>query len=86
MYFNRARKYNDVCIPFEFLTDLKTIGERLKKGYYIGRKLFIADMARIFTNCRTYNSADTEYFKCANTLEKFFNTKIRESGLGESLK
>lgn len=43
--------------------DLKTMGERLKKGYYVTRRLFMADMARIFSNCRFYNSPDTEYYR-----------------------
>jgi hypothetical protein len=61
----------------------------------------MADMARIFSNCRLYNSPETEYFKwvlrssnffssslwtefssrCANTLERYFQTKMKEIGL-----
>lgn len=52
--------------------DLKTMTERLKSKYYINKRLFIADMQRIFNNCRAYNDSDTEYYKCANSLEKFF--------------
>ncbi|XP_045453626.1 histone acetyltransferase KAT2A [Melitaea cinxia] len=61
--------------------DLRTIGERLKARYYSSRRLFIADMARIFSNCRLYNSPDTDYYRCANTLEKYFQAKMKESGL-----
>ncbi|XP_055603504.1 histone acetyltransferase KAT2A [Uranotaenia lowii] len=61
--------------------DLKTMGERLKNKYYVSRRLFMADMARIFTNCRLYNSPETEYFRCANTLERYFQTKMKEIGL-----
>lgn len=61
--------------------DLKTIGERLKNRYYVARRLFMADMARIFTNCRLYNSPETEYYRCANTLERYFQTKMKEIGL-----
>ncbi|XP_062563590.1 histone acetyltransferase KAT2A isoform X1 [Armigeres subalbatus] len=61
--------------------DLKTMGERLKNKYYISRRLFMADMARIFTNCRLYNSPETEYFRCANTVERYFQTKMKEIGL-----
>ena len=57
--------------------------ERLKNKYYCSKKLFIADMQRIFSNCRAYNAADTEYVKCANTLERFFFNKIREFGIIE---
>ncbi|KAH0550003.1 histone acetyltransferase KAT2A [Cotesia glomerata] len=61
--------------------DLKTMTERLKARYYVTRRLFIADMTRIFTNCRLYNSPDTEYFRCANALEKYFQTRMKEIGL-----
>uniref|UniRef100_A0A3Q3LZU5 Histone acetyltransferase n=1 Tax=Mastacembelus armatus TaxID=205130 RepID=A0A3Q3LZU5_9TELE len=57
--------------------------ERLKSRYYTTRKLFMADMQRIFTNCREYNPPESEYYKCANLLEKFFYTKIKEAGLIE---
>ncbi|XP_011501754.1 PREDICTED: histone acetyltransferase KAT2A [Ceratosolen solmsi marchali] len=61
--------------------DLKTMTERLKSRYYVTRRLFIADMTRIFTNCRLYNGPDTEYYSCANSLEKYFQTKMKEIGL-----
>ncbi|CAH0397112.1 unnamed protein product [Chilo suppressalis] len=61
--------------------DLRTMGERLKSRYYVSKRLFIADMTRIFTNCRLYNSPDTDYYRCANTLEKYFQTKMKEAGL-----
>lgn len=49
--------------------------------YYVTRRLFMADMARIFSNCRLYNSPDTEYYRCANNLERYFQTKMKEIGL-----
>lgn len=49
--------------------------------YYVTRRLFMADMARIFSNCRLYNSPDTEYYRCANALERYFQTKMKEIGL-----
>ncbi|XP_066571803.1 histone acetyltransferase KAT2B isoform X3 [Amia ocellicauda] len=66
-----------------FPMDLKTMTERLKNRYYTTKKLFMADMQRIFTNCREYNPPESEYYKCANLLEKFFYTKIKEAGLIE---
>uniref|UniRef100_A0A8C6P7D9 Histone acetyltransferase n=1 Tax=Nothobranchius furzeri TaxID=105023 RepID=A0A8C6P7D9_NOTFU len=66
-----------------FPMDLKTMSERLKSRYYTTRKLFMADMQRIVTNCREYNPPESEYYKCANILEKFFYTKIKEAGLIE---
>lgn len=64
-------------------TDLKTMTERLKNRYYVTKKLFIADLQRIITNCREYNVPDSEYCKCANTLEKFFYFKLKDGGLIE---
>lgn len=63
------------------LADLKTMTERLKNRYYVTKKLFIADLQRIITNCREYNPPDSDYCKCANTLEKFFYFKLKEGGL-----
>lgn len=55
--------------------------KRLKSNYYVTKKLFIADMTRMMTNCRTYNEPETEYFRCANILEKFFHGKCRDHKL-----
>ncbi|KAK3578779.1 hypothetical protein CHS0354_035688 [Potamilus streckersoni] len=64
-----------------FPMDLKTMTERLKNRYYVHKKLFIADMNRIITNCRAYNKPETDYYRCANTIERFVQTKCREAGL-----
>lgn len=64
-----------------FPIDLRTMTERLKNRYYVTKKLFIADLQRIITNCREYNPPDSEYCRCASTLEKFFYFKLKESGL-----
>lgn len=64
-----------------YVVDLKTMQDRLTSGYYVIKRLFIADMLRIFTNCRLYNSPDTEYYRCANALEKYFQTRMKEVGL-----
>ncbi|XP_063041096.1 histone acetyltransferase KAT2A isoform X2 [Engraulis encrasicolus] len=64
-----------------FPIDLKTMTERLKNRYYVTKKLFIADLQRVITNCREYNPPDSEYCRCANTLEKFFYFKLKEGGL-----
>ncbi|XP_050309764.1 histone acetyltransferase KAT2A [Anthonomus grandis grandis] len=61
--------------------DLKTMTERLKAKYYVSRRLFIADMMRIFTNCKLYNSPETRYYECAVTLQQYFQTKLKELGL-----
>ena len=38
-------------------------------------------MKRMFTNCRAYNSPETEYFNCANVLERFFTNKCKDHGI-----
>lgn len=58
--------------------DLKTMSDRLKSRYYVNKRLFIIDMKRIFNNCRTYNDQNTEYYRHANTLEKYFYAKLRD--------
>ena len=58
--------------------DLKTMSDRLKGRYYVNKRLFIIDMKRIFKNCRTYNDQNTEYYRHANTLEKYFFAKLRD--------
>uniref|UniRef100_A0A8C0A3H2 histone acetyltransferase n=1 Tax=Bos mutus grunniens TaxID=30521 RepID=A0A8C0A3H2_BOSMU len=64
-----------------FPMDLKTMSERLKNRYYVSKKLFMADLQRVFTNCKEYNPPESEYYKCASILEKFFFSKIKEAGL-----
>jgi histone acetyltransferase len=60
--------------------DLKTMTERLKSNYYCNKRLFIADIKRIISNCRAYNSPDTEYFNCAAMMEKYVMSKLRDHG------
>lgn len=55
--------------------------DRLKAGYYCNKRLFIADLKRMFANCRAYNAPETEYFNCAVVLEKYVNTKLKDHGL-----
>ena len=57
--------------------------ERLKAKYYSKPRLFNADMMRIFNNCRFYNHPETEYYKCALNLEKYFKHKMKEMHLIE---
>ncbi|WAR26077.1 KAT2A-like protein, partial [Mya arenaria] len=64
----------------------KTILQHCKNRYYIHKRLFIGDMTRIFTNCRSYNKPDTEYYRCANVMERFFKSKLKEANLIEQTK
>ncbi|KAL7744169.1 hypothetical protein ACLKA6_009144 [Drosophila palustris] len=73
-----APNYNKVV---KYPMDLSTVGQRLSRGYYKTLRLFMADMARIFSNCRLYNGADTENYCQANVLERFYQIQMRQLGL-----
>ncbi|CAG0882237.1 unnamed protein product [Darwinula stevensoni] len=75
---NDVPDYYDVI---KYPMDLKTIGERLRRGYYCQKRLFTADMQRMFINCRKYNDPTTEYYRCADVLERFFQSRMRDLGL-----
>eukprot|EP01025_Chloroclados_australasicus_P053576 TRINITY_DN6319_c1_g1_i2.p1 TRINITY_DN6319_c1_g1~~TRINITY_DN6319_c1_g1_i2.p1 ORF type:complete len:378 (-),score=29.25 TRINITY_DN6319_c1_g1_i2:92-1225(-) len=52
--------------------DLSQVEKRLKgKKFYITLEIFLADMRRIFSNCRIYNKPETIFVKEGNTLEMF---------------
>ncbi|CAG0880499.1 unnamed protein product [Cyprideis torosa] len=78
-----AAEVPDYYEHIKYPMDLKTMAERLRRGYYVTSHLFKADMARMFANCRTYNDPETEYYKLANHLEKFYHSRMREAGLLE---
>ena len=61
--------------------DLKTLGDHVKGKQYSTKTSFIEDAQKIFDNCRLFNPSDSDYYKCANTLEKFFYNKLRDYGL-----
>ena len=82
-YFDFPNSIYTFLFLLSVFLDMKTMAERLKNRYYCHKRLFISDMTRIFTNCRSYNKPDTEYYKCANTLEKFVMGKLRDAGLVE---
>jgi histone acetyltransferase len=57
-------------------TDLSEIQRRMDAtNYYITKEIFLADIARMCTNCKNYNNADTQYYKCAVALETEFLKK-----------
>uniref|UniRef100_A0A2P2I164 histone acetyltransferase n=1 Tax=Hirondellea gigas TaxID=1518452 RepID=A0A2P2I164_9CRUS len=82
--FQHAVDRNEVPDYYDHIKypmDLKSMTERHKAKYYHNVRLFHADMMRIFNNCRFYNHPDTEYFKCAAALEKYYKHKIKETKL-----
>jgi len=66
--------------------DFETMTRRLDEGYYNCVRLFIADVNRIFNNCKMYNDKNTEYVRCASSLEKFFYALMKEKRLWMELK
>lgn len=58
--------------------DLSTMEIKIENNKYQKMEDFIADARLIFNNCRLYNGENTSYYKYANRLEKFFNSKVKE--------
>ncbi|XP_078510455.1 nucleosome-remodeling factor subunit BPTF isoform X2 [Lissotriton helveticus] len=57
--------------------DLATMEERILKRYYKKLTEFVADMTKIFDNCRYYNANDSTFYQCAEVLEGFFVQKLK---------
>ncbi|XP_053712587.1 nucleosome-remodeling factor subunit BPTF-like isoform X1 [Synchiropus splendidus] len=57
--------------------DLSTMEERLQKHEYVKLTEFVADMTKIFDNCRYYNPSDSPFYQCAEVLETFFVQKLK---------
>lgn len=45
--------------------DIKTMEKKLMNNEYENKESFLEDIRKIFNNCRTYNQADTVYYKCS---------------------
>lgn len=66
---------------YEFIKepmDLSTMEVKLDGNKYEKMEEFVYDVKLICNNCRLYNGENTSYFKYANRLEKFFNSKLKE--------
>ncbi|CDO96129.1 unnamed protein product [Kluyveromyces dobzhanskii CBS 2104] len=66
---------------YEFIKkpmDLSSMEMKLNGNRYEKMESFIYDARLVFNNCRAYNGENTSYFKYANRLEKFFNSKVKE--------
>nr|XP_029481521.1 nucleosome-remodeling factor subunit BPTF-like isoform X9 [Oncorhynchus nerka] len=57
--------------------DLSTMEDKLQKRYYNKLTEFVADMTKVFDNCRYYNPNDSPFFQCAEVLESFFVQKLK---------
>ncbi|CEI92456.1 Putative Histone acetyltransferase-like protein [Rhizopus microsporus] len=57
--------------------DLTTLEQNVENDTYQTMDEFIRDVQKIFDNCRTYNAESTNYARCANRLEKYFDERLR---------
>ncbi|KAL3097890.1 hypothetical protein niasHS_000625 [Heterodera schachtii] len=63
-------------IPFP--VDLGSIAERLKLGYYIHERMFVADIRRMFDNCYKFNSPESQYYYHGYKLNELFDRLARQ--------
>ncbi|KAI5633082.1 PHD-finger domain-containing protein [Phthorimaea operculella] len=57
--------------------DLQTVERKVNEQSYSTLSEFIGDMTKIFDNCRYFNPKDSEFYRCAESLEAFFAQKIK---------
>ncbi|XP_041856528.1 nucleosome-remodeling factor subunit BPTF isoform X7 [Melanotaenia boesemani] len=57
--------------------DFSTMETHLQNRHYQKLTEFVADVTKIFDNCRYYNPNDTPFFQCAEVLEAFFVQKLK---------
>ncbi|XP_015374966.1 PREDICTED: nucleosome-remodeling factor subunit NURF301-like isoform X3 [Diuraphis noxia] len=65
--------YNVVKEPM----DLNCIGKNVTDRKYKNLTEFIRDMIKVFDNCRYYNPRESQFYKCAEILEQFFVSKLK---------
>ncbi|KAI2618664.1 histone acetyltransferase GCN5-like protein [Hypomontagnella submonticulosa] len=73
-----ADEVPDYYTVIESPMDLETMEERLHQDKYQTPKDLMNDLKLIFSNCRRYNDETTVYAKCANRLEKYAKSLIKE--------
>ncbi|XP_055603868.1 nucleosome-remodeling factor subunit NURF301-like, partial [Uranotaenia lowii] len=57
--------------------DLQKIENKVDSKIYTTLSEFIGDMTKIFDNCRYYNPKESQFYRCAESLESFFVQKIK---------
>ncbi|KAJ2799680.1 histone acetyltransferase, partial [Coemansia guatemalensis] len=57
---------------------LMTLESNVDENKYTTLDAFVRDARKIFDNCRNYNGEGTRYWRCATSLEKFFDDKVKE--------
>lgn len=58
-------------------SDLQKIESKINNKTYKMLSEFIADMTKIFDNCRFYNPKESPFYRCAESLEGYFVQKIK---------
>lgn len=61
----------------KYVLDLQKIEAKINAKNYGKLSEFIADMTKIFDNCRFYNPKESPFYRCAESLEGFFVQKIK---------
>ncbi|EUB64568.1 Histone acetyltransferase KAT2B [Echinococcus granulosus] len=86
MYYKRVEgaKWDMNRVSYYQHGDLRTMTERLRSRYYTHVDLFIADMRRMFHNCRTYNHPDSDLYRHVASLDALFTRKMREANLWDN--
>ncbi|XP_075034118.1 nucleosome-remodeling factor subunit BPTF isoform X3 [Mixophyes fleayi] len=67
----------DYYIVIKEPMDLSTMEERIRTRYYKKLTEFVADMTKIFDNCRYYNPSESTFCQSAEILESFFVQKLK---------
>lgn len=81
-----ARDVPDYYVIIKDPIDLKTMSRRVEsEQYYVTFEMFVADVRRMFSNAKTYNSPDTIYYKCATRVDSHFSNKL-QAGLQSGIK
>ncbi|XP_053689324.1 nucleosome-remodeling factor subunit NURF301 [Sabethes cyaneus] len=57
--------------------DLQKVENKVDNQTYNTLSEFIGDMTKIFDNCRYYNPKESQFYRCAESLESFFVQKIK---------
>uniref|UniRef100_A0A2S2P985 Nucleosome-remodeling factor subunit n=1 Tax=Schizaphis graminum TaxID=13262 RepID=A0A2S2P985_SCHGA len=69
--------FENVVTACLFLSDLNCIGKNVTDKKYKNLTEFIRDMIKVFDNCRYYNPRESQFYKCAEILEQFFVSKLK---------
>ena len=70
-----AKIVPDYYVHIAHPMDLQTMQNKLDRFEYRDKESFQADFKLMIGNCKSYNTPDTTYYRCAETLDKTFDRK-----------